>query len=87
MSSNAENNKRIAKNTLMLYVRLFITMAVGLFTSRVVLNTLGISDYGINNVVAGFVSMFSLLTGSLSSAIGRYINVALGKGEIGRAHV
>lgn len=84
MSSNAENNKRIAKNTLMLYVRLFITMAVGLFTSRIVLNTLGISDYGINNVVAGFVSMFSLLTGSLSSAIGRYINVALGKGDIDR---
>lgn len=84
MSSNADNNKRIAKNTLMLYLRLFITMAVGLFTSRVVLNTLGISDYGINNVVAGFVSMFSLLTGSLSVAIGRFINVALGKGNTER---
>lgn len=84
MSSNADNNKRIAKNTLMLYLRLFITMAVGLFTSRVVLNTLGISDYGINNVVAGFVSMFSLLTGSLSAAIGRFINVALGKGNTER---
>lgn len=59
-------------------------MAVGLFTSRVVLNTLGISDYGINNVVAGFVSMFSLLTGSLSAAIGRFINVALGKGNTER---
>lgn len=84
MASNADNNKRIAKNTLMLYLRLFITMAVGLFTSRVVLNTLGISDYGINNVVAGFVSMFSLLTGSLSAAIGRFINVALGKGNTER---
>lgn len=84
MSSNADNNKRIAKNTLMLYLRLFITMAVGLFTSRVILNTLGISDYGINNVVAGFVSMFSLLTGSLSAAIGRFINVSLGKGDIKR---
>ena len=84
MSSNADNNKRIAKNTLMLYLRLFITMAVGLFTSRVVLNTLGISDYGINNVVAGFVSMFSLLTGSLSAAIGRFINVTLGKGNTER---
>jgi O-antigen/teichoic acid export membrane protein len=59
-------------------------MAVGLFTSRVVLNTLGISDYGINNVVAGFVSMFSLLTSSLSAAIGRFINVSLGKGDIQR---
>lgn len=84
MSDNQANNKRIAKNTLMLYLRLFITMAVGLFTSRVVLNTLGISDYGINNVVAGFVSMFSLLTGSLSAAIGRFINVSLGKGDIMR---
>lgn len=84
MSDNQANNKRIAKNTLMLYLRLFITMAVGLFTSRVVLNTLGISDYGINNVVAGFVSMFSLLTGSLSAAIGRFINVSLGKGDIKR---
>lgn len=84
MSDNQANNKRIAKNTLMLYLRLFITMAVGLFTSRVVLNTLGISDYGINNVVAGFVSMFSLLTGSLSAAIGRFINVSLGKGDIQR---
>lgn len=84
MADNQANNKRIAKNTLMLYLRLFITMAVGLFTSRVVLNTLGISDYGINNVVAGFVSMFSLLTGSLSAAIGRFINVSLGKGDIKR---
>lgn len=84
MSDNQANNKRIAKNTLMLYLRLFITMAVGLFTSRVILNTLGISDYGINNVVAGFVSMFSLLTGSLSAAIGRFINVSLGKGDIQR---
>lgn len=84
MSSNAENNKRIAKNTLLLYGRLLLTMVIGLFTSRVVLNTLGISDYGINNVVAGFVSMFSLLTGSLSAAIGRFINVSLGKGDIQR---
>lgn len=84
MSSNAENNKRIAKNTLLLYGRLLLTMAIGLFTSRVILNTLGISDYGINNVVAGFVSMFTLLTGSLSAAIGRFINVSLGKGDIQR---
>lgn len=81
MSTTSENNKRIAKNTLMLYARLFITMAVGLFTSRVILKTLGISDYGINNVVAGFVSMFSLLTTSLSGAISRFINVTLGEGD------
>lgn len=81
-NKNSDNNKRIAKNTLLLYVRLLLTMVIGLFTSRVVLNTLGIFDYGINNVVAGFVSMFTLLTGSLSAAIGRFINVSLGKGDV-----
>lgn len=82
--SSSDNNKRIAKNTLLLYVRLLLTMVIGLYTSRVILNTLGISDYGINNVVAGFVSMFTLLTSSLSAAIGRFINVSLGKGDIQR---
>ena len=83
-NKNSDNNKRIAKNTLLLYVRLLLTMVIGLFTSRVVLNTLGIFDYGINNVVAGFVSTFTLLTGSLSAAIGRFINVSLGKGDVQR---
>lgn len=75
------NNKRIAKNTILLYVRLLFTMAVGLFTSRVVLNTLGINDYGTYNVVAGVVTMFSLFTGSLSAAISRFLTFTLGKGE------
>lgn len=79
MPSNSENNKRIAKNTLLLYGRLILTMAIGLFTSRVILNTLGISDYGINNVVGGFVSMFSLFTGSLGAAISRFLTFALGQ--------
>lgn len=83
-TQTSDNNKRIAKNTLLLYVRLLLTMVIGLYTSRVILNTLGISDYGINNVVAGFVSMFTLLTSSLSAAIGRFINVSLGKGDIQR---
>ena len=56
-------------------------MAVGLFTSRVVLNTLGINDYGTYNVVAGVVTMFSLFTGSLSAAISRFLTFTLGKGE------
>lgn len=56
---NRENNKRIAKNTLLLYFRMIFTMSVSLFTSRVILATLGIEDYGVNNVVAGFVTMFS----------------------------
>ncbi len=78
---NSANNKRIAKNTILLYVRLLFTMAVGLFTSRVVLNTLGINDYGTYNVVAGVVTMFSLFTGSLSTAISRFLTFTLGKGD------
>lgn len=52
MTDNSSNNKRIAKNTLMLYVRMFILMLVSLYTSRVVLNALGVEDFGINNAVA-----------------------------------
>ena len=84
MSDNQSNNKRIAKNTLMLYVRMLFTMAVSLFTSRVILNTLGVEDYGIQNVVGGFVAMFSVLSGSMSSAISRFITFELGRGEIHR---
>lgn len=84
---NSANNKRIAKNTLLLYFRLFITMAIGLFTSRVVLNTLGVSDYGVYNVVAGFVAMFTLLTGSLSAAISRFLTYNLGKGDLKKLQI
>ncbi|MBO5677826.1 MAG: lipopolysaccharide biosynthesis protein [Bacteroidaceae bacterium] len=80
--STSENNKRIAKNTLMLYIRMLITMVVGLFTSRVVLQSLGVEDYGIYNIVGGFVSLFSLLSGSLSAAISRFLTFELGKGNI-----
>ena len=79
-----ENNKRIAKNTLLLYVRMLFTMAVSLFTSRVILNTLGVEDYGINNVVGGIVTMFSVLSGSLSASISRFITFELGKGNLER---
>ena len=84
---NTSKNKKIAKNTLLLYFRLFITMIIGLFTSRVVLNTLGVSDYGVYNVVAGFVTMFSLLTGSLSAAISRFLTYNLGKGDLKKLQV
>lgn len=59
MQDHAENTKRIAKNTLMLYGRMLFSMVVSLYTSRVVLNTLGVVDYGIYGVVGGFVAMFS----------------------------
>lgn len=75
------NNKRIAKNTVLLYIRTFIILLVSLYTSRVVLNALGVDDYGIYNVVGGFVAMFSLLSGALSNAISRYITFELGRGD------
>lgn len=84
MSDNHSNNKRIAKNTLLLYFRMFLLMAITLFTSRVVLQTLGVEDYGIYNVVGGFVAMFGILTSSLSTAISRFITVELGKDNLER---
>ena len=80
-NQTSNNNKRIAKNTLLLYVRMFFMMGIALYTSRVVLNTLGVEDYGIYNVVGGLVSMFGLLNGSMSSATQRYITFELGKSD------
>lgn len=81
MSNTSANNKRIAKNTLLLYVRMLFMMAVSLYTSRVILHTLGVEDFGIYNVVGGVVAMFSVISGSLSSAISRFITYELGKGD------
>lgn len=78
------NNKRIVKNTLMLYIRMLLLMFIGLFTSRVVLQALGVENYGINSVIAGFLSMFSIITGSMSGAISRFITVELGRGKLER---
>lgn len=81
MSTSSENNKRIAKNTLLLYVRMLLMMVVSLYTSRIVLNTLGVEDFGIYNVVGGIVAMFTVLSGSLSAAISRFLTYELGKGN------
>lgn len=81
MDSHSENTRRIAKNTLMLYVRMLFGMLVSLYTSRVVLQALGVEDYGIYNVVGGFVAMFSLLSGSLSAAVSRFLTFELGRGN------
>lgn len=81
-NQTSDNNKRIAKNTLLLYGRLLLTLGVGLYTSRIILQTLGVQDYGVYNVVAGFVSMFSLLTSSLSNAISRFLTFTLGKNDL-----
>lgn len=79
-----EDNKRIAKNTIMLYIRMLFGMLVSLYISRVVINALGVEDYGIQNVVGGFVSMFSLISGALSSAVSRFLTIELGKGDFER---
>lgn len=81
MSDTSENNKRIAKNTLLLYFRMLLTMAISLYTSRIVLYVLGVEDFGIYNVVGGVVAMFSVISGSLSAAISRFITYELGKGD------
>ena len=68
------NNKRIAKNTIYLYIRMFFVLIVSLYTSRVVLSTLGVVDYGIYNVVSGFVSLFAFLNATLSASVQRFYN-------------
>lgn len=69
MVNATDNNKRIAKNTMLLYVRMLVMMAVTLYTSRVVLAALGVEDFGIYNVVGGVVGMLSFLFGSMTSAM------------------
>lgn len=80
-NQTSDNNKRIAKNTLLLYFRMLFMMIVSLYTSRVILNALGVEDFGIYNVVGGVVAMFSVISGSLSAAISRFITYELGKGD------
>lgn len=80
-NQTSDNNKRIAKNTLLLYFRMLFMMVVSLYTSRVILNALGVEDFGIYNVVGGVVAMFTVISGSLSAAISRFITYELGKGD------
>ena len=82
MPTELNNNKRIAKNTAFLYLRMIVVMIVSLFTSRITLSVLGVSDYGVYNVVGGTVSMLSVLTGAISVATGRYLTYALGLGDM-----
>lgn len=77
--TTSESNKRIAKNTALLYVRMLFTMGVGFYTSRIILDALGFVDYGIYNVVGGIVSTLSVLNGSMAGATQRWITIALGK--------
>jgi O-antigen/teichoic acid export membrane protein len=77
----SEANKRIAKNTVMLYIRMLFSMVVSLYTSRIVLNTLGVEDYGIYNVVGGIITMFSFLNGAMAAGTQRFLTFELGKND------
>ena len=81
MSETSSANKRIAKNTLVLYVRMLFTMGISLFTSRVILQTLGVEDYGISSVVGGVISMFTFINAAMVSSTQRYLNFELVRGD------
>ncbi len=84
MSSIKYNNSRVARNTLLLYARMIFILAVNLYTARVVLSVLGVDDYGIYNVVAGFVLMFGFLNTAMATASSRYIAYEQGVGDLER---
>ena len=65
MIDTAENNKRIAKNVFLLYIRMALLMFISFYTSRIVLKNLGITDFGLYNVVAGFIAMLGFIQGSM----------------------
>ena len=82
--TTASNNKRIAKNTLFLYFRMLLIMGVSLYTSRVVLDSLGVEDFGLYNVVGGVVLMFAFINSAMSTATQRFLNYALGEKDMGQ---
>lgn len=81
MSDSSSNTKRITRNTLFLYIRMLLLMVISLFTSRVVLNTLGVEDFGTYNVVGGIVAMFGFISGPLAGTTQRYLNFELARGD------
>ena len=82
LENNVSSNKRIAKNTIALYVRMMVQMAIGLYTSRVILNALGVEDFGIYNVVGSVTAMLSFINGSMSNATMRFITFEEGRGNV-----
>ena len=80
-TTQASSNRRIAKNTVALYLRMFLTMIVGFYTSRVVLNTLGVQDYGIYGVVGGVIAMMGFLNAAMAGATSRFLTFELGRGD------
>ena len=82
MSVSSQNTHKIAKNTFMLYIRMLLTMLVALYTSRVVLEVLGVEDFGTYNVVGGIVTMFSFLNGTMAASTQRFLSYAIGKKDL-----
>lgn len=82
-----ERTRRIAKNTMMLYIRTFITMVVGIYTGRVLLEALGIDNYGILNAVGSIIGFSSIITGAMTQAGSRYITYALGRDDLARQKI
>lgn len=81
MSTQEENNKRIAKNTLLLYGRMLLTVGISFYSTRLILANLGVDNYGIYNVIGGFVSMFYMVTSTMTQAVGRFLTFELGTGD------
>ena len=81
MQNHTDSNRRIARNTLLLYFRMILTMCITLYTSRVILAALGVEDFGIYNIVAGVVVLFSFLNSAMTNATQRYLSMALGIGK------
>lgn len=84
MADISHNSRRVAKNTLLLYMRMLLMMAIGLFTSRVVLQSLGVEDFGTYTVVYELVMLFSIISNSISNAISRFMAYEIGKGDLRR---
>ena len=80
--SMESNHKRIVKNSAYMYIRMIFIMLVSLYTSRVVLEVLGVEDFGIYTLVGGIVSIFTVLSGSLSGSVQRFLNIGLGEGDM-----
>lgn len=78
------NNKQIAKNAILLYVRMFLSLIVSLYTSRVILKTLGVEDYGVYSIIGGIVTMFSFLNTAMAGATSRFLTYEMGKGDMNK---
>lgn len=85
MSDNSQNNKRIAKNTLMLYIRMLLIMVVSLYTSRVILQALGVEDFGLYNVVGGVVVLFTFINNAMVTSTQRFLNFEIGRNNLDEA--